>query len=108
MTAAPNRYLEEQSPSAGTGWLDRLVRRYWIRRTGSDPVIILNQLRALEALNSLHVEWCEQLEITHPELKAELDKHERGRFDLLNPPNARTELPPPDSDGGSQKKESNQ
>ena len=74
-------------PSAVTGWLDRLVRRYWIRRTGADPVIILNHLRDLEALNSLHVEWCEQLEIKHPELKAELDKHEQQRFDLLNPPN---------------------
>ena len=25
MTAAPNRYLEERSPTAGMGWLDRMV-----------------------------------------------------------------------------------
>jgi hypothetical protein len=78
-------------PSAVTGWLDRMVRWYWIRRTGSDPVIILHHLRDMEALNSLHVEFCEQLEIKHPELKSELDKHEQQRFDLLNPPNARTQ-----------------
>ena len=81
------RIIVNVGRTAVTGWLDRLVRRYWIRRTGADPVIILNQLRALEAINSLHVEWCEQLEINHPELKAELDKHEQQRFDLLNPPN---------------------
>jgi hypothetical protein len=75
-------------PSAVTGWLDRLVRWYWIRRTGADPVIILNHLRAMEALNSLHEKFLDRLGAKYPKLEQEIREHRSQCFDAINPPNA--------------------
>lgn len=66
-------------------WIDKLARRYWIWRTGADPVVILNQNLDLEALNSLHVRFIEHLRDEYPELKTELDVHEFDRFNTLHP-----------------------
>ena len=85
MTAAPNRYLEEQS--TGMGRLDRMVRWYWIRRTGADPVVVLNHLRDMEALNSLHEKFLDRLGAKYPKLEQEIREHRSQCFDALNPPN---------------------